>query len=562
MAITKLIVGGFKSLRDRVEIPLAPITLMFGPNSAGKSSVRDAWFDLRRLLSGNVHPAYLDVPSWKADEHLYPFAHQKLSEGAERLGAVNDSSEVILGCAVDEFSIDDLPPLVDVDPWVRLGFGMCCFLGGDSVEYEMSVEPADHTPSFDLRVNGVSVLEYHSFVDAIWRGLVFRGELRSPEGDDKPEEALGLLRLNRKAISYHEMADRFSELELALTRTPSSWLKNALTITPDTISIRIDAERRRFQGWTQAFESPYEALSIFAGELKDVVRLIDGISTALNEFLRELECCLLAHLQIEHVLGGRGLLSQTDLKDTISSTSLATTKSRGLSYPIWLGFRSARNLNSKYVADFNEFLSGQPNDDFVNEMLGHGILAPKRYRFQSDLCAVEKIRLLPDVKEKNANRESIDFISSLYLEDECGRRLEIDQVGSGVSFLYPVLTSLWRSGRSFIEQPELHLHPRAQCEMGDVIIRAFNRGRFSIIETHSEHLLLRILRRIRETSAGKVQDRELACQPEAVAVLYFAPQEDGSTQVHQLRVSRGGDFMDRWPEGFFEERSRELFDDE
>jgi len=97
--------------------------------------------------------------------------------------------------------------------------------------------------------------------------------------------------------------------------------------------------------------------------------------------------------------------------------------------------------------------------------------------------------------------------------------------------------------------------------MGDVIVRAFNRGRFSIIETHSEHLLLRVLRRIRETSEGKVQDRELQCQPEAVAVLYFSPQQDGSAQVHQLRVTRGGDFMDRWPDGFFEERSRELFDE-
>jgi predicted ATPase len=46
VAITKLIVGGFKSLRDPVEIPLAPITLMFGPNSAGKSSVKDALVEL------------------------------------------------------------------------------------------------------------------------------------------------------------------------------------------------------------------------------------------------------------------------------------------------------------------------------------------------------------------------------------------------------------------------------------------------------------------------------------------------------------------------------------
>ena len=115
--------------------------------------------------------------------------------------------------------------------------------------------------------------------------------------------------------------------------------------------------------------------------------------------------------------------------------------------------------------------------------------------------------------------------------------------------------------RSWIEQPELHLHPAAQCELGDVVIRAFHRGRFSIIETHSEHMLLRVLKRIRMTSEGKALDPELKCLPEAVSVLYFDPLPDGSTAIRQLRISRGGDFMDRWPAGFFEERDRELFDE-
>jgi predicted ATPase len=39
LTITKLIVGGFKSIRERTEIPIAPLTLLFGPNSAGKTAV-------------------------------------------------------------------------------------------------------------------------------------------------------------------------------------------------------------------------------------------------------------------------------------------------------------------------------------------------------------------------------------------------------------------------------------------------------------------------------------------------------------------------------------------
>ena len=84
-------------------------------------------------------------------------------------------------------------------------------------------------------------------------------------------------------------------------------------------------------------------------------------------------------------------------------------------------------------------------------------------------------------------------------------------------------------------------------------------GHAALIESHSENLILRILRRIRETTEGRVKEKSLRITPDEVAVLYFDPQSDGTTKVKQLRISRDGDFIDRWPAGFFEERSRELF---
>jgi predicted ATPase len=50
LTITKLIVGGFKSIRERTEIPIAPLTLLFGPNSAGKSAVLAALDALSKKL--------------------------------------------------------------------------------------------------------------------------------------------------------------------------------------------------------------------------------------------------------------------------------------------------------------------------------------------------------------------------------------------------------------------------------------------------------------------------------------------------------------------------------
>jgi hypothetical protein len=265
-------------------------------------------------------------------------------------------------------------------------------------------------------------------------------------------------------------------------------------------------------------------------------------------------------MDLAHVSGDRAKLNSKDLNFKWSANRYASaseTDSSDLSkYAFFRGIKEAeRYVDSSILGDFdiNE-------DDLVNKMFEGGLFYPKKYRVRSELSE-SKEQFWACRREDEIGSEATEYRTSLYLSDEQNRVLEFEQVGSGVSYALAPLVSMWANKRSWIEQPELHLHPAAQCEMGDAIVRAFNSGRFTITETHSEHLLLRILRRIRQTSRGCVQDRELACQPEAVAVLYFEPQLDGSTQVHQLRVSRSGDFMDQWPNGFFEERSRELFDE-
>jgi predicted ATPase len=138
-------------------------------------------------------------------------------------------------------------------------------------------------------------------------------------------------------------------------------------------------------------------------------------------------------------------------------------------------------------------------------------------------------------------------------------RLGFEDIGSGISYIFPILTSLWDSKLSFIEQPELHLHPKAQCEFGDVFISAFNRGNIAVIESHSEHLILRILRRIRETTNGILIPKELKINCDEVSIYYFEPQPEGHTEVKKIRLDRHGELMDIWPNGFFSERDSELF---
>ena len=149
-------------------------------------------------------------------------------------------------------------------------------------------------------------------------------------------------------------------------------------------------------------------------------------------------------------------------------------------------------------------------------------------------------------------------------------RLTLHDVGLGISQIVPVLIHAIASRRQTvcIEQPEIHIHPALQAEMGDVFIESAlgeNENTF-VLETHSEHLILRILRRIRETSAGEMDEwpealRE-ACPngitPEDVSVLYIGPG-DGGSQITQMEVTPDGDFIGAWPGGFFAERSKELF---
>lgn len=143
-------------------------------------------------------------------------------------------------------------------------------------------------------------------------------------------------------------------------------------------------------------------------------------------------------------------------------------------------------------------------------------------------------------------------------------------VGVGISQMTPILIHACAGRKKLItiEQPELHLHPALQAELGDVFIESAlgeNKNTF-LLETHSEHLILRILRRIRETTEGETADwpEELrkACpdgiRPEDVAVLYVQPGENGA-EVIEMPVDANGEFTCDWPGGFFEERLKEFF---
>jgi predicted ATPase len=153
------------------------------------------------------------------------------------------------------------------------------------------------------------------------------------------------------------------------------------------------------------------------------------------------------------------------------------------------------------------------------------------------------------------------------LVDGAGLTLQPQDVGVGISQMVPVIVASLRKqeGVLGIEQPELHVHPAIQVGMGDLFIKAaagdedkLTSGKTLLIETHSEHIMLRLLRRVREQTEGEVPPGVLGLTPDDLSVIYVESSVEG-VRFRPLRVSPDGDFVDRWPHGFFAERAEELF---
>jgi hypothetical protein len=149
------------------------------------------------------------------------------------------------------------------------------------------------------------------------------------------------------------------------------------------------------------------------------------------------------------------------------------------------------------------------------------------------------------------------------LTDAAGLSHQAQDIGVGISQVLPVVVAAQDATASVvcIEQPELHVHPAVQVGIGDLFIDgALNKGLSFLIETHSEHLILRLLRRIRE--AADVRDTaatsEQPLTPDVLGVNYLC-KEGARVTVTLLPVNTEGDFDKPWPRGFFEERGPELF---
>ena len=138
-----------------------------------------------------------------------------------------------------------------------------------------------------------------------------------------------------------------------------------------------------------------------------------------------------------------------------------------------------------------------------------------------------------------------------------GTRANLADVGFGVSQALPVLIQglLMRSGGIYlVQQPEIHLHPDAQAGLADFFIYLASYGVITVVETHSEYLLLRLRRRLAEgaqpLAAGSSIERRGAkpLTTRDVAVL-LTGSDGGEAGVRQLEIGDSFQF-ENLPPGF------------
>ena len=128
----------------------------------------------------------------------------------------------------------------------------------------------------------------------------------------------------------------------------------------------------------------------------------------------------------------------------------------------------------------------------------------------------------------------------------------IVDVGFGVSQVLPIIVqglNLTEEQLLLLEQPEIHLHPKMQMRLTDFLIELAYSNRNLIIETHSDHIINRLIRRILEDDSDVLYN-------DLIKIYYFEKESDEPTIKKEIEIDPCSGIVN-WPDGFFDQFQNE-----
>lgn len=525
MTLTSLELGNFKGIAARQRVDFAPVTLLFGANSAGKSTILHALAYVHELLARG--DADLD--------HTFLGGDVLELGGFARLAHQHDTSKAM---------------------HFRLEFRT-------SVVLNRSLRPLDGLPFADLddTVKAAWIeLVVERRLTTSWSGpllvrvLVGIGsqpeplvqlELGPSLRDGEPIYARVNLGHDVWAEHYVDVVERWTTVALPAATLEPVYMKDRGPNEPTPIGIMPSLEgphphdqsdlpvfaiSRSRPSAMPALGEPIRVLMPGGDDpTPEQAETLDEIRTFLEMIVQGTTAQLVAHLEQAAYIG-----------------PLRAVPPRGFLYE-----RAGRSVR---------WADGLAAWDLLLADRGRLVRDTNaRLRRLEAGCQVV-VQNLIDTAASSDGRDHVDAaIRRLVLGNDDGARALPSEVGAGIAQVLPVIVAALADRVPFvmIEQPEIHVHPRLQTGLGDLFIEA-SASRQLLIETHSEHLILRLLRRIRETTDGELTTGAPAFTPDQLSVMHVQSTPAGAVFT-RLRVDATGEFIDRWPTGFFAERAGELF---
>jgi len=199
------------------------------------------------------------------------------------------------------------------------------------------------------------------------------------------------------------------------------------------------------------------------------------------------------------------------------------------------------------------FINVFGNDYEVKERLRHGKATAEKLLGQTNAWLKE---ISPGVSLSTKYVPEVNKVILDYQFDYGNQRTNSfrpKNVGFGISYVLPVVVALLTAEEGkiiVIENPESHIHPRGQAELGKLISLAASTGAQLFVETHSDHILNGIRVAVKENSIDKSK----------VNVMYFdkvTTDKEQFTKITQIKVDKNGT-LSEYPSNFLDEWSNLL----